>query len=749
MSRLSNSNQSNQLTPPRSSAATSEPTAVVRRADLDTVETLHKHDSAIVVKDPISLKYHRLRPDEYFVLQLLDGKRSLADIREAYEHEFPPTRVTEAQLNQLLFRFHQNGLTLSNRSMQGDRLHERGRREKREKWMQAIGNVLFIRFPGVDPEPLLKILYPFVRPLFSRLSICLLMLACFSALVVFSGKWEQFASEFPRMEHWLRFESILILGGVIFATKVLHELGHAVVCKHFGGECHQIGPMLLVFTPALYCDTSDSWMLPSRWQRAAVGFAGIWTEIVLAALATFVWASTAPGTLHYVAMNVMLVCSVSTLMFNANPLLRYDGYYVLSDLCDVPNMGEKSRKLLASQSARIIFGVDEPDPDEPIGSARFWLTVYGVLAFVYRWGLTVLIIWLLANMLRPYGLESIGRLLCVFAAGGLLFTLLRNPIRFLKNPARRRLIRMKRVALTIAVIAAVTCCAYVPINSEVSGEARVVPRSETPVYVASSGQLNGLEVQLGEAIKKGQIIARLINHDTELQYIQAKGRFEKQDRIVEVIKSGQFENPEMANELPGAEAMRVELERQLETRRSRRDNLVIRAPCSGRLVAAPRRRDDRISKDDLETTLVSWSGYPTDVENENCFLETGTELLSIATSENWDAEIKLKQRQVERIMIGNQVKMVLNSDPTNVLLGTIVDVSKSEFNPLESGQRRDDQRVSQEISATNKVYVVRVKLNETDLPLTAGATATARLEAKPISIFGRIKRLANAVFRFR
>ena len=118
-------------------------------------------------------------------------------------------------------------------------------------------------------------------------------------------------------------------------------------------------------------------------------------------------------------MNVMLVCSVSTLMFNANPLLRYDGYYVLSDLCDVPNMGDKARRLLSGLSARILLGVDEPDPEAPQGRAAFWLFVYALIAFVYRWGLTVFILWFVSLMLRPYGLESIGWLLCLFAAGAL------------------------------------------------------------------------------------------------------------------------------------------------------------------------------------------------------------------------------------------------------------------------------------------------------------------------------------------
>ena len=206
------------------------------------------------------------------------------------------------------------------------------------------------------------------------------------------------------MHQWLRLESLFVLAVVIGVTKVLHELGHALMCKRFGGECHQIGPMLLVFTPALYCDTSDSWMLPNRWQRAAVGVAGIATEVLLASLATFVWVSTGPGLSHFIAMNVMLVCGVSTVFFNANPLLRYDGYYVLSDLCDVPNLGERSRKLLAGDFARICLGVDEPSDEVFSRRSRFWLTVYAVTATAYRWGLTLLILWFVSQLLRPYRL---------------------------------------------------------------------------------------------------------------------------------------------------------------------------------------------------------------------------------------------------------------------------------------------------------------------------------------------------------
>lgn len=724
---------------------TRNPLGLRYRADLVAVETQHKYESAIVVKDPIAMKYHQMRPDEYHVLMKLDGKVSLDQLREDYEKVYAPTRVTPAELNRLLFRFHQNGLIISDTPLQGDRLTDRKRKDRNQRLMQHISAILFIRFPGVDPEPIMKRLYPLARPLMNWFGVMLAMVLCVVAALMFSTRWDQFSSEFPNMGEWIRLEAVLILAVVVGGTKVLHELGHAVACKHFGGECHQIGPMLLVFTPALYCDTSDSWMLPNRWQRAAVGMAGIGTEVIVAAIATILWASTAQGLTHYVAMNVMLVCSISTLLFNANPLLRYDGYYVMSDLCDVPNLAEKSRKLLSGYSSRILFGVNEMPADLMTPWTRCWMLAYSLAAFCYRWSLTLLIFWFLLILLRPYGLESLGKILCVFAAGGTLFTLFRAPVAFLRNPARRKLLQMKRMMITAVAIAALIAIGFYPLPSGVMASARIVPREETPIYITTSGSLESVKLQPGAQVTQGDEIARLTNDDVDLQYLTIKGGYETQKQVIEAMRISAIDSPDAGNQLLAQMVLLEDLAKQLKTRESRREGLVIRASATGTLIAAPYRAPEKSS----EHRLVNWSGYPTQQRNQNCFLQPGHELMSIATDPNWDAELILAQSEVQRIEVGADVKLILESMPSKQFKGKVSEIARAKWLSHEHGERRDDPNASRQGSPPGTSYVVRVELESSGLPLVAGATVMGRVEAEPISGFARASRFLNGLLRFQ
>ncbi len=736
----------------RSQSSAKSPIGLRKRPDLVFVQTQHKHDSAVVVKDPIAMKYHRLRDDEWFVLQRLCPGVSLESLRDQYQARFRPAKVTLSQLNDLLFRLHRLGLTVSDRAGQGDRLLEKRQSDRRRRITQQFSSILFLRFPGVDPEPLLKRLYPLVRPLLSAAGLAAISLVAVAAILTLAANWDRFAAEFPAVQQWFQLRSVFTLAVVLGVTKVLHELGHAVVCKRFGGECHQIGPMLLVFTPALYCDTSDSWMLPNRYARAAVGLAGIGTEVLLASIATLLWASTGPTLIHSLAMNVMVVCSVSTVLFNANPLLRYDGYYVLSDLCDVPNLGQKSRELTSRLAARVLFGVTTTD-EEPIGRReRFWLVVYAVMATAYRWALTLLILWFLMLMLRPYRLESIGVLLCIVAAGGLLVSSFRGPFLFLRHPGKRRQIRMNQMIRSGLVIATLLVVASIPFPSGESADGRVAPREETPIYIATGGHLDDLVVSAGMSVDEGDLIATLSNPEVDHQFSKTEASVKSQRELVQTLKSSRLKLPDAANELPVAEAVLAELEQQLESHRRRREALKIRSPSTGRLIAPPRQppTTDSVA---TELTLTRWSGDPTELRNRGCFVEPGTELFTVIGTDRWDAELVVSASQVQRIKVSNAVKLILESDPAHPLTGTVAEISSKQWTVDDNRQRRDDEQATRMETPDETSYVVRVELDSTDAPALAaflpGADVTARITAEPISIVGRTVRFLNRLLRFR
>ena len=187
------------------------------------------------------------------------------------------------------------------------------------------------------------------------------------ALLLITVQFDVFRSRLPSFHQFFgNWENWLVMGIVMAGAKVLHEFGHGLSCKHFGGECHELGFMLLVFTPALYCNVSDSWMLPSKWHRAAIGAAGMYVEMVLASIATFIWWFTDRTTLlNQVCLSLMFICSVSTLLFNGNPLLRFDGYYILMDLIEIPNLRQKSTEVLKRFLVQLVPGhrtAGEPVP---------------------------------------------------------------------------------------------------------------------------------------------------------------------------------------------------------------------------------------------------------------------------------------------------------------------------------------------------------------------------------------------------
>ena len=409
--------------------------SIRRRPDLIARRQHYLGRSYWVVKDPVGLNYYRFQEEEYALLNWLDGNVSLDELKDRFEEEFPPQKITLEELQQFLGMLHRSGLVIAAVGGQGKQLLKRRRERRRKEFLGALSNVLCIRFKGFDPERFLNWLYPWVSWFYSTTAVTACILLGLSALTLVAVQFHVFTSRLPAFHEFFNFQNALLLSVTLGVTKVLHEFGHGLMCKHFGGECHEMGVMFLVLTPCLYCNVSDSWLLPNKWHRAAIGAGGMYVELVIASIATWIWWYSEPGLMNHLCLNAMFVCSVSTLIFNANPLLRYDGYYILADITEIPNLRQKSTSVLARKAGDWFLGLEQPDDPFLPERNQIFFALYSVAAFIYQWVVVYSILFFLYHFLKPYGLEKIGAIDCPGLAVG--------PDRDAALPTRQVLLRAR------------------------------------------------------------------------------------------------------------------------------------------------------------------------------------------------------------------------------------------------------------------------------------------------------------------
>ena len=469
-----------------------------------------------VVKEPVGLRYFRFQEEEFAVLNMLRDNTSLADVKERFEKDFAPHKITFQDLQQFVGTLHRSGLVVSDSPGQGKQLKKRADERNRKELLAKFSNLLALRFKGIDPERILNAIYPVTRWLFHPITAILFGLVGLTALMLIAVHFDVFRSRLPAFNEFFGpgnwWTLILVLG----VTKIMHEFGHGLLCKHFGGECHEMGVMFLVLTPCLYCNVSDSWMLPSKWQRAAIGAGGIYVELILASLATFVWWFSEPGTLNHLALRVMFICSISTVLFNGNPLLRFDGYYILSDLIEIPNLRQKATKILQHYAAQYCLGIELPeDPFLPQRNKAMF-AMYTVAATAYRWFVFFSILFFLNKVFEPYGLKVIGQVIALTGVFGLVVFPLWQMGKFLHLPGRMDQLKLKNLYATLAILVAVILgILFIPFPRYVHCPVLVRPKDAASVYVETPGKLVELAVQLGQNVKSGDLIAQLENLDVE------------------------------------------------------------------------------------------------------------------------------------------------------------------------------------------------------------------------------------------
>jgi putative peptide zinc metalloprotease protein len=719
-------------------SSTAWPLALAMRRDLVVRQARWQGREYWIIKDPLALKYFRFEAEEFTILSLLDGRRSSDEVCEAFERQFAPQRITARQLQQLVGMLHRSQLLVASAAGQGAELAARAKtKQRRELWSKAA-NLLAIRFRGVDPDRFLNGLSGCAGWIFSLPAAACFVLLMLSATALVTAQLDTFLARLPTFEAFFAAENWLWLAVTLGLTKVLHELGHGLACQRFGGECHEMGVMLLVFTPCLYCNVSDAWMIPSKWRRIAVGAGGMYVELILASLATFGWWASAPGLFNALCLNVMFVSSVSTLLFNANPLMRFDGYYILADLVEIPNLRQKAATIVQRKLGRWLLGLRErPDPLLP-ASHHGLLAAYATASSIYGWLVSLSIFWIVYRALEPYGLKFAGQALGLAMVITLIVAPVVRLLTFVFQPARPKELNPMRAILSVSALGALACGVMcVPLPYYVPARFVIEPRGGTSVYVEVPGELRVSHVQHGP-VAAGQTIAELDDLNARLAVQKLASQRTQAIARIEGIRQRAHVDEAALLELSQAEEALAALDVQLARLELDIAKLVIQAPASGLLLPAPSR-----PAEEQQGTLATWSGRPLEVRNVGAFLSAGTLLGRIAQPGELEAILAIPEEELDFVASGQAVDLILDSLPGQRLPGRIQRVSAENFQTDDEVGLPRQQPAQQPV-----VYQASVPLDDLSGAIVVGACGTARVQAGRQPLVTRLWRAACRTFHF-
>ncbi|MFG6462562.1 biotin/lipoyl-binding protein [Roseateles sp. DXS20W] len=544
-----------------------------RVALLPTVEAQaqrYRGQPWVLLEDGYSHRFYRVTPQAYEFLRALDGDRTVDEVWQDLARRHPEGTPGQEEVVRLLSQLHLSSLLFFREQPHADAISERLQKQRSREFIGKLLSFMFWRFPLFGLDKYLDRMLPFIRACTGRVAGAVwLAVVAWGAATAF----EHTGAIGNGSEGLLSLSNLPWLYLATTMVKVVHELAHAFVCKRYGGQVPTFGVMVLVLAPLPYVDASASWGLRNKWQRAYVGAAGMLAELFLAAIACVVWASTADGTVHSMAFNVMIVGSLSSLIFNGNPLLRYDAYYILSDLVEMPNLYQKAQAQWLHYGSKYLFGQREhPEPAQD-RHERVWFTVYGALAFGYRWVVTLGVLAYVTDQWFGVG---------VVMAVTTVITMLLMPAAKLWAWLRMAsgTLRTRAFAAMGAMVLGLWLLLFVlPLPHALRLPGVLEARQSSPLYLPIAARLQEMPVRHGQRVSKGELLARFDSPELALQLDLIQGQIAETRAQLGLALSGvPAEVGPMQARLDALNARLVETEKLLAS-------LVLRAPQDGEWVA--------------------------------------------------------------------------------------------------------------------------------------------------------------------
>lgn len=700
-----------------------------------------------ICKDPVRLRYYSLSEVEYSLWRMLDGRTSVAQIQRRFAREFAPRQLNTHQFMAYLGRLFRQELVVSTVSGQGLQLAERAASRRWQHLGSAVFQLFAWRFRGIDPDAWLSRMLPYVRWLFHASSAWLLVALVLLASGVAFTSAPELAASWPRLHEFFRADNLLLLGLTLSIVKILHELGHALTCKYFGGEVRELGVMLFFFSPCLYCDVSDAWLFPQRAQRMWVSAAGILVEICLAAIATLVWRWTQPGLLHHLSLNVMIVCGISTLLVNGNPLMRYDGYYLLADALEIPNLDERARARWRQFLAAILLGIALPNESPEREPRRNLLLLYGLLSTIYRMLLLASVLWMLYSLLQPMRLEVLAIASGVLCLGGILAMPLIETAQQLRNPFFWQRVSLRKVGLRLATIAVLLGgLAMIPLPYRVVGPGVLESAHTQQIYATTPGQLVAARSP-GERVLPNETVVQLDNPAARFELAQLTAEAQRLAVRLQTLETLRGIDPDVASEIPTAQETLADVQQQLQRRQVELQQLNLVAKQAGQVIEAPR-RERQIPAD---AGLPSWSDSLLSGFNQGAHVATGTLVAQVVDPTKLEVRLLLDQSNIGLVAVGQRTYVSLWQAPGDVLSGEVMEVSRVHVDEIPQALQAAGDILMHEngdltSSPLTPQYQVRIALDQLPEHPIFGGRCTARIVVAPQSLAARVLRQLRQVF---
>lgn len=538
------------------------------RSSVQSHRQFFRGEAWVVLRDKFSNEWFRVGTDAYAFLCRLDGRKTLDEVWNEALAADAQRVLTQEEVVQLLGQLNLSNLLQYDRGDAASSQFERFTQRRARELQSMLMGFLSIKIPLWDPDRFLNHWVRGIHALYSPMGLVLYLL-----LLLAGGKalMDESRHLFDQSAGLLSPANLGLLYVGFLISKLLHELSHAAACKRFGGEVHKLGVMLLIFAPMPYVDATSAWGFRHRRERLLVGLAGVLAELALAAVAALVWAHTAPGTFNALAYNVMFVASVSTLVFNLNPLLRFDGYHIAVDLFDLPNLYQRSREQLRYLCERHLLRLPHVQPTARTSAEAVLLPVYGIASILYWMLLMSTIIFFIAGEYLDLGVAL--ALMMFFTA--VILPLFKFIKYLLTNPQlgyhRGRAMAVSTGA-TVLVLGALF---GIPLPDQVRVTGIVEARNSRELRAESEGFFVELMVRPGSRVTAGQALLRLDNPQLRFDLRAAQMQLEQvQAQEIHALSRS-------VADLAGLRRQREAIEQSLSDLLRREQALLVRAPIDG------------------------------------------------------------------------------------------------------------------------------------------------------------------------